>query len=56
MFDASGKVVVVKDNGDDAEVIAEPKIGEAILATPAAIGDSLYLRTDLAVVRLTESP
>jgi outer membrane protein assembly factor BamB len=56
VFDAAGKVVVVKDNGDDAEVVAEPKIGEAILATPAAIGDSLYLRTDLAVIRLTESP
>jgi outer membrane protein assembly factor BamB len=52
VFDSAGQVVVVKDNGDDAEVVAEPKIGEAILATPAAIGDSLYLRTDFAVVRI----
>jgi len=55
VFDAAGNVAVVKDNGDDAEVIGEPKIGEAILATPAAVGDSLYLRTDLAVVRIKQS-
>lgn len=55
VFDATGNVAVVKDNGDDAEVIGEPKIGEAILATPAAVGDSLYLRTDLAVVRIKQS-
>jgi outer membrane protein assembly factor BamB len=54
VFDAGGKVAVVKDNGDSGEVIAEPIVGEAILATPAAIGDSLYLRTDLAVIRLTQ--
>ncbi len=52
VFDAGGKVVVVKDNGDDAAIVGEPVIGEAILATPAAIGDSLYLRTDLAVIRI----
>ena len=52
VFDSSGAVAIVKDNGDDAEVIGEPNIGEAILATPAAIGDSLYLRTDLAVIRI----
>jgi len=55
VFDATGNVAVVKDNGDDAEVIGEPKIGEAILATPAAVGDSLYLRTDLAVIRIKQS-
>lgn len=56
VFDSAGRVVVVKDNGDDAEVIAEPKIGESILATPAAIGDSLYLRTDYAVIRVAKAP
>ncbi len=56
VFDSAGQVAVVKDNGDDAEVIGEPKIGEAILATPASIGDSLYLRTDAAVVRIAKAP
>jgi outer membrane protein assembly factor BamB len=55
VFDSGGGVAVVKDNGDSAEVIAESKIGESILATPAALGDSLYLRTDFAVVRIKES-
>ena len=55
VFDSSGNVVVVRDNGDDGEVVSEPKIGEAILATPAAIDGSLYLRTDMAVVRIRKA-
>ncbi len=55
MFDSHGKVVVVKDNGEAAEVVAQPVIGESILATPAAVGDSLYLRTDNSVIRVAKS-
>ncbi len=55
VFDSGGQVVVVRDNGDNAEVIGEPKIGESILATPAVVGDSLYLRTDYAVIRIAQA-
>ncbi len=55
VFDSAGKVVVVKDQGDEAEVVSQPVIGESILATPAAIGDSLYLRTDNSVIRIAKS-
>jgi outer membrane protein assembly factor BamB len=55
VFDSAGQVVVVKDTGADAELVGESKIGEAILATPAAIGDSLYLRTDYAVIRIAKA-
>lgn len=56
VFDSAGEVAVVKDNGASAEVVGESKIGESILATPAAIGDSLYLRTDYAVIRIAKAP
>lgn len=52
VFDSDGKVAVVKDRGEEAEVIGEATIGEALLSTPAAVGDSLYLRTDFAVIRV----
>ncbi len=55
VFDSHGKVVVVEDNGESAEVVAQPVIGESILATPAAVGDSLYLRTDNSVIRVAKS-
>lgn len=54
VFDAAGKVAVVRDLGDEAEVIGEASVGEAILATPAAVGDSLYLRTDFAMIRIAK--
>ncbi len=56
VFDSSGQVVVVRDNGDEAEIIGEPKIGEGILATPAVVGDSLYLRTENSIVCVSAQP
>ncbi len=52
VFDAGGNVAVVRDDGEDAEVIAQSVIGEAMHATPAVVGDAIYLRTDFAVVKI----
>jgi len=41
----SGKVTVVK-LGDKPEVVAENKMGEGLLATPAVANGALYLRSD----------
>lgn len=52
VFDASGKVAVVRDDDTDAEVIGEPVVGESILASPAAVGDALYLRTERGIIKI----
>jgi len=54
IFDSNGQVAVVRDNGDSAEVISQPLIGESILASPAVVGDALYLRTERAVIKIAE--
>ena len=40
-----GKVTVVKTGGDKPEILHQAEFGERIFATPALIGDKLYLRT-----------
>ncbi len=40
-----GKLTVIKAGGDTPEVLHEADFGERIFATPALVGDKLYLRT-----------
>jgi outer membrane protein assembly factor BamB len=54
VLDANGNVAVVRDDGDSAEVISQPVIGESILASPAVVGDALFLRTERAVIKIAE--
>jgi outer membrane protein assembly factor BamB len=42
----SGKVTVVKAGGDKPEILHQVEFGERMFATPALIGDNLYLRTE----------
>jgi outer membrane protein assembly factor BamB len=41
----AGKLTVVKAGGDKPEILHQAEFGERILASPALIGDNLYLRT-----------
>jgi outer membrane protein assembly factor BamB len=41
----AGKLTVVKAGGDKPEILHQAEFGERILATPALVGDNLYLRT-----------
>jgi outer membrane protein assembly factor BamB len=54
VFDSSGKVAVVRDDETKGEVISQPVVGETILASPAVVGDSIYLRTEKAVVKIAD--
>ena len=40
-----GKMTVVKAGGDKPEILHQTEFGERIFATPALVGDNLYLRT-----------
>jgi hypothetical protein len=40
-----GKLTVVKAGGIKPEILHQVDFGERILATPALVGDRLYLRT-----------
>ena len=40
-----GKLTVVKAGGDKPEILHQADFGERILATPALVGERLYLRT-----------
>ncbi|MDH3629440.1 MAG: PQQ-binding-like beta-propeller repeat protein [Acidobacteriota bacterium] len=42
---ARGTVFVI-GTGDELEVLSENKFGESIAATPAVVGDTMYLRTE----------
>lgn len=42
--------------GDSFELLATNRLDGRIFATPAAVGDSLYLRTDAALYRITKQP
>jgi outer membrane protein assembly factor BamB len=52
VFDSNGSVAVVRDDEGTAEVIAQPVVGETILASPAVVGDALFLRTERAVIKI----
>ena len=41
-----GKLTVVKAGGDKPEILHQADFGERILATPALVGERLYLRTE----------
>jgi outer membrane protein assembly factor BamB len=40
-----GKLTVIKAGGDKPEILHQAEFGERILASPALVGDKLYLRT-----------
>ncbi|MBL9190636.1 MAG: PQQ-binding-like beta-propeller repeat protein [Opitutaceae bacterium] len=40
-----GKLTVIKAGGDKPEILHQADFGERILATPAIVGDQLYVRT-----------
>lgn len=52
IFDAAGNVAVVRDDDTAGEVIGQPVVGESILASPAVVGDSLYLRTERGIIKI----
>jgi hypothetical protein len=41
--------------GDALKILAKNEFDEAIMASPAAIGDSLYVRTDKAMYRIKKA-
>ena len=60
---ADGKIYVgnhegemfVIDPGDTLSILATNEFDEAIMASPAAIGDSLFVRTDKAMYRIKKT-
>ncbi|MEZ6089447.1 MAG: PQQ-binding-like beta-propeller repeat protein [Pirellulaceae bacterium] len=52
MFDDQGNCAVVRDTGEDAEVIAQSNIKGPMLASPAVSGDAIYLRSENAVWKI----
>ena len=46
IFDQAGAGLVVEDQGDDAETIAEVDLGEGVLASPAIANGKLIVRTN----------
>ena len=44
-----GKVTVVKAGGEKPEILHQAEFGDRILASPAVVGDRLYLRTQNAL-------
>ncbi len=49
-----GEMFVIKP-GDTLTILAKNQFDEAIMASPAAIGDSLFVRTDRAMYRIKKS-
>jgi hypothetical protein len=41
-----GKLTVVKTGGDQPAILHQAEFGERVFATPALIGENLYLRTE----------
>ncbi|QDV67564.1 outer membrane biogenesis protein BamB [Rosistilla carotiformis] len=52
VFDDKGNCAVVKDNGDEAEVLAVSKIDGPMLASPAVSGDAIFARTENALWKI----
>ncbi len=46
LISETGKLTVVKAGGDKPEILHQADFGERIVATPALVGDKLYLRTE----------
>ena len=53
-FDREGGTVVFRP-GDSFEVLAENQLDDGFMASPAAVGDALILRTETALYRIEES-
>ncbi|QEF99035.1 outer membrane biogenesis protein BamB [Stieleria maiorica] len=49
---SDGKVIVVEDQGDKGEVIAESDLGESVLASPAVSGNALYFRSENGLIKV----
>lgn len=49
---SDGKVIVVQDQGDKGEVVAESELGEPVLASPAVSGDALYFRSERGLIKV----
>jgi hypothetical protein len=49
-----GEMFVIQP-GDALNILAKNEFDEAIMASPAAIGDSLYVRTDKAIYRIKKA-
>ena len=45
----AGKLSVIKAGGEKPEILHQAEFGERILASPALVGDKLYLRTQSAL-------
>ena len=45
LFSLTGKATVVKAGGEKPEVLHQAEFGERIAATPALVGNSIYVRT-----------
>ena len=46
LISVPGKLTVVKAGGDRPEILHQAAFGERVFATPALVGDRLYLRTE----------
>jgi outer membrane protein assembly factor BamB len=49
---SDGTVVVVADQGDKGEVIAESNLNESVLASPAVSGNALYFRSERGLIKV----
>ncbi|MEO1614620.1 MAG: PQQ-binding-like beta-propeller repeat protein [Planctomycetota bacterium] len=55
VVDSSGSVIVVKDTGDDGEVVAKNDLGENVLASPAVAGDAIFFRSETGLIKVAET-
>ena len=52
----AGKLTVIKAGGDKPEILNQADFGERIFATPALVGDQLYLRTQTKLYAFGSAP
>jgi hypothetical protein len=52
----AGRVTVVKAGGDKPEILHQADFGDRILATPALVGEALYLRTQKRLYAFGDKP
>ena len=51
-----GDTFVAKDSGDAYEEVGKNSLDEMSFASPAIVGDSLYIRTQTKLYRITDAP
>ncbi len=54
LVSVSGKLTVVKAGGETPQILHQADFGERIFATPAMVGDRIYLRTQTQLLSLGE--